>query len=184
MRPLGLVLAERLVPPWPLPTALHSRPDNHLLTQPLSAHTLLLLLLPPHTYWLLSAERPWLAHAGRLSHAHTHVHYTKMDGSGGAVPWDSLIASGNLTTLLKAVVDRLDKQDKTIAKGFGGNLPDGAEGVDMDNVTLIDSDKLSQMMQRLDVLENTTLQNRIADPEGDKSLQSLVSDGQSKISLA
>jgi centrosome and spindle pole-associated protein 1 len=107
-----------------------------------------------------------------------------MDGSGGAVPWDSLIASGNLTTLLKAVVDRLDKQDKTIAKGFGGNLPDGAEGVDMDNVTLIDSDKLSQMMQRLDVLENTTLQNRIADPEGDKSLQSLVSDGQSKISLA
>ena len=86
-----------------------------------------------------------------------------MNGSGDAVPWDTLLESGNLTTLLKAVVDRLDKQDKTIATGLGGVLP-GAQnsGVDMGNVTIIDIDDLAKLRERLDVLENVTIQNRMS----------------------
>eukprot|EP00729_Bicosta_minor_P009535 gene9535-33630_t len=105
-----------------------------------------------------------------------------MNGSGDAVPWDTLLESGNLTTLLKAVVDRLDKQDKTIATGLGGVLP-GAQnsGVDMGNVTIIDIDDLAKLRERLDVLENVTIQNRMSalkDGEG-QTLQ-----GQSQFSLS
>jgi len=110
-----------------------------------------------------------------------------MNGSGDAVPWDTLLESGNLTTLLKAVVDRLDKQDKTIATGLGGVLP-GAQnsGVDMGNVTIIDIDDLAKLRERLDVLENVTIQNRMSalkDGEG-QTLQGLVNEGQSQFSLS
>jgi len=98
-----------------------------------------------------------------------------------------LLESGNLTTLLKAVVDRLDKQDKTIATGLGGVLP-GAQnsGVDMGNVTIIDIDDLAKLRERLDVLENVTIQNRMSalkDGEG-QTLQGLVNEGQSQFSLS
>lgn len=98
-----------------------------------------------------------------------------------------MLESGNLTTLLKAVVDRLDKQDKTIATGLGGVLP-GAQnsGVDMGNVTIIDIDDLAKLRERLDVLENVTIQNRMSalkDGEG-QTLQGLVNEGQSQFSLS
>jgi len=103
------------------------------------------------------------------------------------VPWGSLLESGNLTTLLQAIVERLDKQDKTIASGIGSSMP-GVDntGVDMNNVTIIDSDDLGKLRERLDILENVTIQNRMAALKAGEgqTLQGLVNEGQSQFSLS
>jgi len=59
-------------------------------------------------------------------------------------------------------------------------------GVDMGNVTIIDIDDLAKLRERLDVLENVTIQNRMSalkDGEG-QTLQGLVNEGQSQFSLS
>ena len=103
------------------------------------------------------------------------------------MPWESLLESGNLTTLLQAIVNRLDKQDKTIATGIGAIMP-GAEasGVDMNNVTIIDSDDLAKLRERLDILDNVTIQNRMSALKAgeDQTLAGLISEGQSQFSLS
>ena len=71
------------------------------------------------------------------------------------VPWSDLVASGNLQKVLHAIVQRLDRQDAAIAgKAAGEGAGEG--------MTVIATKDLSDLRSRLGVLENHTLQGRIA----------------------
>eukprot|EP00040_Diaphanoeca_grandis_P031165 m.185994 g.185994 ORF g.185994 m.185994 type:complete len:695 (+) comp32248_c0_seq3:364-2448(+) len=93
-----------------------------------------------------------------------------------SIPWDDLVASGNLKKLLHAIVQRLDRHDAAIVGGVGG--AGGGEGF-----VLIDGSEYAKVQERLAVLENTTLQNKLSTMGQSKSLESIVAEGQSQFSL-
>jgi len=102
-----------------------------------------------------------------------------MDGSGASVPWETLIGSGNLQKLLQAMVTRLDKHDNLIASKSTTQHPDNKN-----EMVVIDASELKGLRERLAVVENTTLQNRLnTGAKEPNSLMSLVGDGQSKFKL-
>lgn len=72
-----------------------------------------------------------------------------------AIPWTDLVASSNLQKVLHAIVQRLDRHDKALA-GKGGGV-DNIQG----NLTVISDEDMRLMRNRLEILENTTLQNRV-----------------------
>jgi hypothetical protein len=90
-----------------------------------------------------------------------------------SVPWDDLVQQSNLQKLLLAIVQRLDRYDRTLAPG--SDVP----------LSVIPSDELQQYRERIDILENLALQSRVdaIKKEGD-SLTSVASDAKKRLSLA
>eukprot|EP00039_Didymoeca_costata_P008895 m.118268 g.118268 ORF g.118268 m.118268 type:complete len:694 (-) comp14276_c0_seq2:1573-3654(-) len=105
-----------------------------------------------------------------------------MEESLNAVPWDELIADNNLQKLLKAIVQRLDRQDQAIAGKIHSNLSKDGSG-DSANFVLIDKEELNALRQRVEVVENSTLQARLQSMGQEKSLTSLAAEGQSRFKL-
>lgn len=93
-----------------------------------------------------------------------------------SIPWDELIASGNLKKLLHAMVQRLDRHDAAIAgKAAGASENDG--------FTVLPNDQLAKMVDRIETLENQALQRKLESMGQEKNLKDLAAEGQSQLKL-
>lgn len=92
-----------------------------------------------------------------------------------AVPWTDLVASNNLQKVLHAIVQRLDRHDQALA----GKAPDAAKAT-AGKLTVVSEEDMLTMKNRLEVLENTTLQNRV---EQLSPLQAVAAKAQSGFQL-
>lgn len=93
-----------------------------------------------------------------------------------SIPWDELVGSSNLKKLLHAMVQRLDRHDAAIAgKAAGATAEDG--------FTVLSNDQMQKMMDRIETLENSTLQQKLSDMGQNKTLTQLAQEGQSRFSL-
>ena len=72
------------------------------------------------------------------------------------VPWNQLVGSDHLQTVLHAIVQRLDRQDQVLAS-HATSSPGGV----LQGVTVIPSQDLADLRQRLAIVENHTLQGRV-----------------------
>eukprot|EP00038_Savillea_parva_P020195 m.30630 g.30630 ORF g.30630 m.30630 type:complete len:701 (-) comp4730_c0_seq1:44-2146(-) len=97
------------------------------------------------------------------------------------VPWDKLVASSNLQTLLLAMVQRLDRHEQAIAGQATGST--SSQGPS-DNLVVIDRDAYDKMVARLEVVENTQLQAKLANLGQDRDLAQLTAERQSQLKLA
>lgn len=103
------------------------------------------------------------------------------------VPWDQLLVSDNLQQVLRTILRRLNRQDNVIAECLGGNDGGGDKSNNKNNrdtpavghtisaidhkpFTIIATSDFTALKQRLDILENTTLQSRLDDLQKNPSL--------------
>eukprot|EP00035_Acanthoeca_spectabilis_P022807 m.445863 g.445863 ORF g.445863 m.445863 type:complete len:693 (-) comp19288_c0_seq1:2006-4084(-) len=93
------------------------------------------------------------------------------------IPWDELVASGNLQTLLVAIVQRLDRHEQAISGKAVGNA-------ESDNLVVIEKTTYDKMLSRLEVVENTQLQAKLSSMGQDKDLSQLAAERQSQFKLA
>jgi hypothetical protein len=89
-----------------------------------------------------------------------------------SVPWSDLVQQGNLQSILLAIVRRLDRFDKTLA---------GAAGASAVPLAVLPEEDLKAFREKLDVLENITLQQRV---ESLKPLGAVASDARKKFNLS
>lgn len=90
---------------------------------------------------------------------------------------DELVASGNLQTLLVAIVQRLDRHEQAISGKAVGNA-------ESDNLVVIEKTTYDKMLSRLEVVENTQLQAKLSSMGQDKDLSQLAAERQSQFKLA
>eukprot|EP00051_Salpingoeca_urceolata_P015737 m.205528 g.205528 ORF g.205528 m.205528 type:complete len:691 (+) comp18488_c0_seq2:247-2319(+) len=97
------------------------------------------------------------------------------------IPWDDLVGASNLQRLLHAIVQRLDRHDRTladaVAKAETGRTP-------RDEVTVIPTKDLKKLQERLDTLENTTLQSRVEALKEAPPLVKMANKGKGNLKLS
>mmetsp|Transcript_13507 Transcript_13507/g.34668 ORF Transcript_13507/g.34668 Transcript_13507/m.34668 type:complete len:694 (-) Transcript_13507:52-2133(-) len=95
------------------------------------------------------------------------------------IPWDELVASNNLQKLLFAIVQRLDRHEKAISSGSGG---DG--NAEDSGLVVIEKATYDKLLGRLEVVENTQYQAKLQALGQDKDLEQLAAERQSQFKLA
>lgn len=90
-----------------------------------------------------------------------------------SVPWDDLVQQSNLQKILLAIVQRLDRYDRTLAPS-SAELP----------LSVIPTEELKMYRERIDVLENISLQARIDDLKKGEGLAAVAADAKKKFNLA
>lgn len=98
------------------------------------------------------------------------------------IPWTKLVGSDNLQTVLHAIVQRLDRHDQALA----GTVTPSAAGplAPAAGFTMIPSQDLADLKQRLAVLENTTLQGRMEQLAKESPLRAVAAGASQGLSLA
>jgi hypothetical protein len=90
---------------------------------------------------------------------------------------DELVASGNLQTLLLAIVQRLDRHEQAISGKAAGNT-------ESDSLVVIEKTTYDKMLNRIEVVENTQLQAKLSSMGQEKDLSQLTAERQSHFKLA
>lgn len=75
-----------------------------------------------------------------------------------SVPWSDLVQQSNLQKILLAIVQRLDRYDRTLVPGGGGGSGSGGGAA---GLSVIPSEEIQAYRDRIDVLENVVLQSRV-----------------------
>jgi tetrahydromethanopterin S-methyltransferase subunit G len=112
------------------------------------------------------------------------------------VPWNDLVGSDNLRKVLHAIVQRLDRHDQAlVAQATTGSTTaasttaarttaSAAVPAPASGFTIIANSELEELRQRLSVVENTSLQNRIAQLTQESALKGAAAKAQAGFRLA
>jgi hypothetical protein len=94
-----------------------------------------------------------------------------------SVPWNDLVASGNLQKVIVEIVKRLDRQEQIITS-------DKSKANAASNLSVVPTGDMDELRKRLDVLENVTLQQRVDTLDKSNPLKNVVDKSKAAFSLS